>query len=151
MRFLRGWGTYFRNWVARKVRVPLRREEPITRFVFRSEHLRNDGRAKPRAFMPEAHPDTEEHELSVCRLSGCAEQRAWDLGNTCRRDVTLKARADFSTEEALKQRLLGFRAPEPGYPEHAVLVAWPPPEEKSQRLSIAQALADASTVQKPPT
>lgn len=149
-RFLRGLGTYFRSWTGKSTRIPLRADETVARFVFRSEHLRGDGRAKPRAFLPEMHPKTGEHELSVCRQDGCPEHRSWQIGNTCRRDVTLKGRADFASQAALDQKLLGFQAPEPDYAEHAVLVSWPPEDDKPRRLAIAQALADASVVHKPP-
>jgi len=152
MRFLRGLATYFRNWAANKVRVPLRAEESVTRFVFRTEHLFKDGRAKPKAFMPETHPATGEFELSVCRLEGCPEQRTWHVGKTCRRDVALKARADFPADVAFQNQLHGFRAPEPDYAEHAILLGWPPADgDKSHRMSIAQALADAARVHAPPT
>lgn len=150
-RFLRGLGSFLRSWKGSEERVPLGADEDVTRFVFRSEHLRGDGRAKPRAFMPELHPDTGEHELSICRLDGCADSRVWHLGKTCRRDVTLKARADFGVSAAHEQKLVGYRAPVKDFAEHAILVDWPPPDEKSHRISVAQALADASTVKKPPT
>lgn len=152
MRFLRGLVTSWRNWATNKgIRTPIHEAEAVSRFVFRSDHLRADGRAKPKAFLPEHHPATDEYELSVCRMTDCSERRAWHLGQTCRTNVNLKARADFEVRAAYEQRLTGHRAPEPNFPEHGVLVSWPPAEEhKSQRLVIAQALADASTVQRSP-
>lgn len=159
MRFLNGLVTSCRSWVSKTARrpaagtgpeVPIDEGEHVTRFVFQKDRLYKDGRAKPKAFYPE--PYRGALELSVCRLQGCAEDRVWHLGRTCRADVQLHVRADFPARAALDEKLRGFCAPEKDYEEHAVFVGWPeePDGDKPLRLKMAQAIAAASAVKKLP-
>lgn len=152
MRFLSGLARFLPSWVRKKASVPLEEDEQVTRFIFGADRLFKDGRARPKAFFPDLHPDTGVRELSVCRLRGTAEARVWHLGRTCRNDVVLHATADFVTRAATEQKLTGLQAPEPNYGEHAVFIGWPdePNGDKPLRLAIAQGLAVASTVRKPP-
>jgi hypothetical protein len=85
-------------------------------------------------------------------MAEAEEGRVWHLGATCRSSVALVARADFQAKAALDMKLMGFRAPEPAYAEHAVFVGWPeePGGDKPLRMAIAQGIADASTTVKPP-
>lgn len=110
----------------------------VARFVFRSRDLSQDGRPKPRAFQPEVHPELRRYETSVCGLNGISPERLWELGRTVRASSGLTAIAALrlSVRAVRETGLRCEPAPEPGYPEHGVIVGWADdPEAKDKRLA----------------
>lgn len=123
-------------------------EESVCRFVYDSDKLYQNGAAKPGAFLPMFETNLLRWETSVCRLTGCREERIWHLARTQRLDKTLKARADLAVQSVEDAALLCVQAPVTGFPEHAVLLGWP--SDKPAQKEIALRLSQASRTFFPP-
>jgi len=119
-------------------------DEDLARFIFERRHIAKNGSAKQGAFLPELH--NQQLETSVCRISRIDETRIWYLGKTIRSDKFAVARADFAVAIASNQRLNCLPAPEVNFPEHAVLIGWPPMTDKAKQKAIAAQLAAVAEV-----
>lgn len=120
--------------------------EEVARFVFEPRHLyKGDhaGRIKPMAFKPEPYDGT--WELSVCRKEGITEERIWNIGGMCRSPKVAIARGDVRVVDVHAQDLFARAAPST-FPEHSVVLGWPPPdgEDKSAMMMRQTALARAA-------
>ncbi|MEK6749543.1 MAG: hypothetical protein AABY83_10100 [Pseudomonadota bacterium] len=111
-------------------------EEKLARYVFQSNHLRQDGTVKPDAFVP--HPKAN---LSVTRHIGLNEGQLRDIGIhiAVQRQKRLLGRSDINASAFLSQGLRVLSAPVAGNPNHANVEDWP--TDKAAQKSIAQQIA----------
>lgn len=129
----------------------LGKDEYIARFIFDKRHLTkgdNPGQPRPQAFKPEYYQGN--WELSVCRNTGLAEGRIWEISRTCRPGMVALARADVGMSAVHETQLMA-RYAEGAYPEHAVVLGWPVSGEKDAQMMHMVALASASQGRFPPS
>jgi hypothetical protein len=117
--------------------------EPLTRYLIHRKGFFSEveNRVKRRAFMP--HP--RDNETSVFRIQDAAEPRIWAMGRTFVADPQgrpLYGRADILASLVTDLRLTTRAEDAP--PRHAVISGWP--QEESERLSLAQELAERATL-----
>jgi hypothetical protein len=105
------------------------------------------GKPRPSAFRPELFQGN--WELSVCRNTGVAEERIWEIGRTCRADKPAIARADVGMSAVHDTDLMARAAPGT-YPEHAVVLGWPLAVEKNAHMMQMVALAAAADARMAP-
>ena len=155
MRFLRTLLTCFTRSTLRKTPQFVIEHGGVGRFLFNRRDLFQNGTPKPKAFAPDWHPTLQRFETSVCGLNGVDDERLWHLGKTVRAVSGLSAIAAAEISVATI-RSIGLKcnaAPEPGYPEHGVIVGWnSDPESKDARLAAQQELVaaiPASNVRRP--
>ncbi|CAE6724339.1 hypothetical protein R69619_01709 [Paraburkholderia nemoris] len=118
---------------------PIGDQECLGRFVYHPKDVsRSQGVAKPKVFMPEQHPETEEWETSTCRMGQLTDQASWDIGDRIR-GMSVVARADIDASGVVDSNARCQAAPQPDFDEHAVIVGWP--NEKEAQKAIAAALA----------
>lgn len=121
----------------------------VARFTFRPDDIfaggARPGCPKPKAFLPDFHPDLKRYELSACGLNAVSEDRLWELGRTIRAKENKSALAIITLTGArlTSVSLYTEPAPElPHFPEHGVILGWNQlPEAKSERLQIQTELA----------
>jgi hypothetical protein len=116
-------------------------QEPLSRFIFDSDKVNQEGRVKDGAFLP-SRGENDRLETSVCRLEGLGENEIWAIGRSTRPDRSLKGRADFDTETVIKQRLRTEPDTVGTFPQHAVILGWP--AEKVEQKLLAREIAKAS-------
>jgi hypothetical protein len=118
--------------------IPVADAEVLARFVLKKDEVRQDGTLRPLAFMAYRHVD-----LSVTRHRDFTEKRLWGAGRCAaiKRRLTLLGRADISAHQVRKTGLEIKPAEGPGLGprNHANIVRYP--QEKSEQVSFAQALA----------
>lgn len=114
----------------------------LSRFLVRKEWIRQDGTARPDAFMP-----PESLELSVTKINDCTDREVWLRGQAVAtaRELKLCGRAEIlASIIRSRTQLDAVDAPIPEDPMHAHIVGWPPLTEKAMVKSIAQELAAAA-------
>lgn len=114
-------------------------EEPLARFIFYRNRLRQDWTVKPDGFIPYPYPN-----LSVTRHLQLTEIELWNIGRNVARQSgkTLYARADIRASDCERQRLLVTAAPVIENSNHANISGWP--REKPAQKVLAQELAAAA-------
>ena len=112
--------------------------------------MNEDGTVKPKLFEPENEKGARPYETSVCNKEGTSEDRIWELGKSIRAGKQSIARADVGVSVVLSCELEVVPAPEI-FPEHAVIIGWPPSEDdKARRKDLANAIsAEALTIMSP--
>lgn len=114
---------------------PINPFEYLSRFIVDKNHFRANRTIKHQAFMPNINGKT-----SVCRISGITNVEIWEIGLEVARmrGSPLLGRADIRVFNILSKSLVVVPTDPPPI-RHADIVGWP--EDKDQRISIAQELA----------
>ena len=144
-RFLRQLRSFFAGFIQyRRFRRPPDAVEELTRYIFSKSHFsQTSNRIKPAAFLPAPSPV----ETSVFRMNSLAVSKVQRLGQQlgARRSQTLHAWASVLAGAVFG---IGLQVRPDNRPaRHAAIMGWP--EEKHERLTLAQQLAAAAALHLP--
>ncbi|MBI4041328.1 MAG: hypothetical protein HY390_05635 [Deltaproteobacteria bacterium] len=120
--------------------------EPLSRFIFSSDHLSQDGTVKGAAF----NPSNKGNDLSVYRIKECKDRSIWIIGKWYvekkRKDnKKLIARSDFNIQE-LKNKKLRLNPNGKPHFRHLNIENWP--DKPASKLIATQLAAQAKTFRK---
>jgi len=122
-------------------------DEPVSRFLRRTDFAPTKGRVKPSGLLPRWNADHNRFETSTHRSGGLGRDQVWALAYRYIENLDQKRRlhgrghclAAIVTSQALSFDVYG----EP-YPRHADIAEWP--VEEHEQLMLATNIANAMTL-----
>jgi hypothetical protein len=125
---------------------PISDTERLSRFIFDERGFTiSTGLINFRQFLPPTKGNNTD-EVSVMRTEALAEGAVWDLGQKTVAEATgrlVRARGDFASPAVTDSQVGTWQLDvQPDVPpaRHALVVGWPPLEEREARKSLAQQL-----------
>ena len=125
---------------------PISDTERLSRFIFdRRGFTASTGLINFRQFLPPTKGKNK-NAVSVIRTEALAENAVWDLGQETVAESTgrpVRARGDFEAPAVRDSQVGPWQLdvrPDVPPPRHALVVGWPPVNEREARKSLAQQL-----------